>query len=448
MPILCFSTSNSASAKLGSEVIRVINLDIQWRRQLQSYSGSLLAGAATRDITPSFPVFLYGYPFVSRYSTGVHDPLLSSALYLSDGKTEAMFVANDIIWIGKASVRRIRERIASLSAVPARNILISGTHTHSGPMTLDYISNADDPVVPKTDLRYVHDLEEAVVAVAREAISNAGPAEVGLAVADGSGIGTNRHDPQGPADREVPVLMVRSALDSEVIACMLVCSMHPTVLHEDSTLISGDFPAMARQYLQQEVLRRHCPVLHHTGPSGNLSPRHTATSNTFAEAQRLGQVLGRSIAAAIDPIEYSRSLPVQCTQTWVDLPRRSFPSVADAEANRKRAMKFLEDLRLNNASRQEIRTAEVDWFGAEESVTLARAAAEGRLEAALECCLPAEIQIIRIGPWSFVGWQGEIFVEYALAVKARARNTFVISLANGELQGYICTSEAFEQGFY
>ena len=62
--------------------------------------------------------------------------------------------------------------------------------------------------------------------------------------------------------------------------------------------------------------------------------------------------------------------------------------------------------------------------------------------------MPAEIQLIRIGPWSFVAWPGEIFVEFALQVKSRHPNTFIISLANGELQGYLVTKEAVAEAGY
>jgi neutral ceramidase len=44
---------------------------------------------------------------------------------------------------------------------------------------------------------------------------------------------------------------------------------------------------------------------------------------------------------------------------------------------------------------------------------------------------------------------GEFFVEYGLEIKARAPGrTFVISLANGEFQGYIVTPEASGSGGY
>ena len=43
---------------------------------------SLSAGVAVRDISPRQPIFLAGYPHLSRDSTGIHDPLLASALCL------------------------------------------------------------------------------------------------------------------------------------------------------------------------------------------------------------------------------------------------------------------------------------------------------------------------------------------------------------------------------
>lgn len=63
-------------------------------------SSTLVAGAAACDITPEGPQFLFGYPHVERMSTGVHDRLLSSALYLSDGRVALLLVANDVVSLG------------------------------------------------------------------------------------------------------------------------------------------------------------------------------------------------------------------------------------------------------------------------------------------------------------------------------------------------------------
>ena len=409
---------------------------------------TLSAGASAVDITPQDSQFLYGYPHVKRYSTGIHDPLLSSALYLSDGQTRFMFIANDIIFISKQVCQRIRLRIQDKTGIPSENILISATHTHSGPITVDYISNESDAVVPEADITYLEFMENRIVKAALQAVDNAQPAKIGLALADSTGIGTNRHDPSGPADHQVPVMMVKSVADDANIACMLVCSMHPTVLHEDSTQISSDFPGMSRLYLQKHLLGENCPVLHHTGPAGNQSPRHVTSANTFSEAERLGKILGESVIQAISKIDYVSNIFLQKVQREIDLPRKSFPSLETAEREFLKSKKKLDLLRLKKAERQEIRTAECDWFGAEETVTLSRAAANGILDAAYQSCLPAEIAVFKLGPWIFVGWPGELFVEYALAIKNQFSDTFVISLANGELQGYIVTPEAAASGAY
>lgn len=409
----------------------------------------LKSGAAQIDISPKNSQFLFGYPHVKRYSTGIHDKLWSSALYLSDGKTEVMFIANDIIFVSKETSASARKRIEAKTGVPAQNLMITATHTHSGPITLDYLSNQNDPIVPKTDVNYVRFMEDGIVQAAIAAYQNAQPAKIGLVIADDTGVGTNRRNPSGPADHQVPVMLVKNADTDANIACMLVCSMHPTVLHEDSTLVSGDFPGLARLYLQKNVLGENCPVLHQTGPCGNQSPRHVTKANTFEEAERLGHILGRAVEKKITDLKFTREVSLSTAQVFLnDLSRRTFPPVPQAQDKLDKAIKKLETLRKNNAPRQEIRTAECDWFGAEETLTLSQAAQSGLLQETYKKCLPAEIQVFRIGTWNFAGWQGECFIEYALQVKQQSPNTFVISMANGEMQGYIVTKEAFDEGGY
>lgn len=425
-----------------------IRFNWKYGTMVKMNKNKLYAGAAQIDISPKDSQFLCGYPHVKRYSTGIHDKLWSSALYFSDGKTKVMFVANDIIFVSKNSAASIRKRIEEKIGVPAKNIMITATHTHSGPITLDHLCAQNDPIIPKTDIGYVKLMEDGIVDAAIKAFKNAQPAKIGLAIADDSGVGTNRRNPKGPADHNVPVMVVKNEKD-EYIACMLVCSMHPTVLHEDSTLVTGDFPGMSRIYLQENVLGKKCPVLHHTGPAGNQSPRHVTKANNFAEAERLGLILGKAVEKAIAEIKYQDTLSIGIKSKLLkDLPKRKFPSVEQSQKKLDNAINKLETLRKNNAPRQEVRTAECDWFGAEETLTLSKAAESGVLQQAYKLCLPAEIQIIQIGEWNFVGWQGEIFIEHALAVKNKLANTFVISLANGEMQGYIVTKEAFDEGGY
>jgi neutral ceramidase len=406
----------------------------------------LQAGAGMADISPADSQFLFGYPHVERYSIGIHDPLLSCALYLSDGQTSILFVSNDIIFLPKPLAGRARARIETLTGVPAGSILLSASHTHSGPITVNHASNEGDPTVPKADPHYLEQLQSGIVAAAVAARRAARSAEVGLVVADGSGIGTNRRDVTGPSDPQVPVLLIRAG--GAIVACMLIYSMHPTVLHEDSRLVSADFPGYTRRYLQAEVFGRDCPVLYHTGPAGNQSVRHIARENTFAEAERLGAMLGERIARVAGRARFVAAASLAARHIDVDLPRRTMPSGAEAECQVAGAAARLAQLRQAGAPRAAVRRAEVDWFGAEETLALASAADEGRLAEYYGACLPAEVQVLQIGSWRFVGWPGEVFTEYALQVKSHARDTYLISLANGELQGYIATESAAQLGGY
>ena len=411
-------------------------------------NAELEIGAAAIDVTPRRPLFLYGYPHAPRISTGVYDPLFSSAMYFAAGNTAVLFIANDVVLIPREMVRRVRERLSAVILIPPSQILISATHTHSGPATCLYLADEVDTAIPPLDAGYLEELEAGMIAAGLAAYAARESAEVGVLVVSVEGLGTHRHDSAGPCESRVPVLVARSMKTTQPLGIMLVCAMHPTVLHEDSTFVSGDFPGLARRYLQQKVIDKSCPVLHHTGPCGNLSPRHVLNGNTFGEAERLGCLLAGAVAGAIATMVFERPLNIRAGFAEIDLPRRQFPEVANALLRVDAAREQLATLAQRQTLRAEVRTAECDLFGAEATLTLARARDAGRLQAAVDACLPAEIQIIGIGKWRWIAWPGELFVEFGLDITDHHPDAFVISLANGDLQGYLTTQQAVTENWY
>ncbi|NQT60228.1 MAG: neutral/alkaline non-lysosomal ceramidase N-terminal domain-containing protein [Bacteroidetes bacterium] len=407
------------------------------------------AGASEIVVTPETSQFLFGYPHVERYSTGVYDELYSAALYLDDGNTQIMFISNDLIFVDKQMSAEIRNEISQKTGIPKRNIMVTATHTHSGPIMTNYASSLNDPIVPKADVDYLAFSKEKIISVAVSAYNNADEAVLGMTKADSTGIGTNRRDPAGPSDHEVPVLAVMDKDRSKYIACMMVGTMHPTVLHEDSTLLSGDFPGLAKQYLKKNVMGEDCVMLYHSGPCGNQSPRHVVTATTFAEAERLGAILGKAVEKAAASVVFPENPTFAAENLFVpDLERKTFPTAEEAEKKLNKLLVKMDQMVEANAPHPEIRTLECDIFGAEETVTLSELSENGELDKYYDLSLPAEIQLLVVGPWKFIGWSGEIFVEYGLAIKKQFENTFVITMANGEFQGYIVTPEAAEEGGY
>jgi neutral ceramidase len=389
-------------------------------------------------------MFLLGYPHVARISTGIHDPIFASALCMQNESEGILFVAVDVLMLSSGTVDQCRARISQATGIPPQNILISATHTHSAPVAVELLAFRDDPVVPPIDPGYLDVVCQGIVDAATEAHARAVYARAAVTTASAVGVGGNRHSVHGPSDPEVGVLYLQARQTGEPIALGIVYSMHPTVLHEDSTWVSSDFPGYAREYVA-----RHLPgvtVLYHTGPSGNQSPRHYVTGQTFGEAERLGHQLGAAVLDAIRRLQkadWREQLTLAAARSFVELPVRHLPSVVQAEAMLQEAVLEYDRLKSLRAPRAAVRTAECAVFGAEEQVTLARAQQRGEIDALRERYRAIEVQVLRAGEAFFVGWPGECFVEYGLELKRQTpRHTFVISLANGELQGYIVTPEA------
>jgi hypothetical protein len=163
-------------------------------------------------------------------------------------------------------------------------------------------------------------------------------------------------------------------------------------------------------------------------------------------------MLGKRIADRVKKqhsVDYRNDLRLSLRKSCIMLPEKIFMSRSEAEKREKMAAENLAGLRKNRAPASEIRTAEVDCFGAQENLQLSAMAADGRLNSLYSDVLPAEIDIISIDDYRYVYLPGELFVEYALMIKAKTRpKTFVVSMANGVLYGYIVTSEAEQEGGY
>ena len=89
------------------------------------------AGASISDITP----FL-GPPIVGGYKSPpasyIHDPLSVRTLALDDGNQELIFVIVDNVSIKQEVFDAAKQIVYNDLKIPAKNILMAATHTHSG----------------------------------------------------------------------------------------------------------------------------------------------------------------------------------------------------------------------------------------------------------------------------------------------------------------------------
>jgi len=412
---------------------------------------TLRAGAAVADISPAGSVALFGYPHVTRISTGIHDPLLASALFLDNGSQSAVLISLDLLLLDPPTARLVRREVSQRVGVAEAFVFISCTHTHSGPVTARLLAWQEDPTIPSPDAGYLDWVRQRAVEAAAQAAAGASDAEIAWSTADARGVGGNRLTPEGVTDPEAGILAVRKAGNGPLVAMAVVYGMHPTVLHEDSTLVSSDFPHYTRLHLREQF-GPSLTVLYHTGPSGNQSPRFFVSGQSFKEAERLGRKLGSAIAGSVEKLgqaDFHRECPLRGALQSVDLPRRSLPPVAEAERLLDRYRAEYLRLQSEQAEPPKVRTAECSVFGAEGTLALARLHEQGEIQRALDAYQPIEVQTLRIGDTYLAGLPGECFVEYALQIKRRRPGRVcVVSLVNGELQGYVVTAEAAAHGGY
>ncbi len=90
----------------------------------------LRAGATTSNITPELGGEVVG-GFAPFPATHIHDELHARCLVLDDGKTKLALVVCDLLGLHRSVSVKAREFIEKETGIPAANVLISGTHTHS-----------------------------------------------------------------------------------------------------------------------------------------------------------------------------------------------------------------------------------------------------------------------------------------------------------------------------
>jgi len=96
-------------------------------------AGGLSLGTAAVKITPPIGIPLAGY-YSPRGSEGVLDDLYTKVVVLDDGQTQVAMVVCDLITVPRHTVLEARKLIEQQTKIPGSRVMISATHTHTGPV--------------------------------------------------------------------------------------------------------------------------------------------------------------------------------------------------------------------------------------------------------------------------------------------------------------------------
>jgi len=419
--------------------------------QTPAEAAELTAGIAVIDITPPVGYRMSGY-FRERLSTGTANPLHAKALVLRQGPQNAALVFCDIIGLTPDVSSRARWLAAEKTGIPAENILIAATHSHTGPLyfgalrkhlhDLAIAKHGSDPQ-EKTD--YPSELIYKLVDVITEADKAAKPILLEAGVAEQQGLsfnrrfhmknGTVRFNPgirnpdivrvAGPIDPQVGIVFFRESEDAPPAAALVNFALHLDTV--GGTMYAADYPF----YLEQSLREKHGPgfvLFFGTGPCGDIN-HIDVTKKERLKTNYIGKTLAQTVNTQAPKLKAlaKPALAVRSEIVRVPLQKYGPQKIAWARQSMKkvgtRELSFLEQVEAYKILAIEMRRS--DTIG-------------------------LEVQVFRLSPEvAVVGLPGEVFVDLGLAIKKASPfpTTLVIELSQ-DAPGYIPTKKAFAEGSY
>ncbi len=411
----------------------------------------LRAGAAAVKITPPKGAPLAGY-YYNRAAEGVHDDLYAKALVLEQGGTQVAFVVCDLISLSRPIVEQARRLITDSSRVRGKNVMMSATHSHTGPVlrggsTRNAAQGGEEDVAVKYAEELPWLIAESVKLAAKRLTNAVVSAAIGYEehlsfnrrffMRDGTvawnpgKANTNIVRAAGPIDPDVGVLLVQTPDAKGAIVTYVNFAMHPDTV--GGLQISADYPStlsrLLGEYKGGEML-----TIFANGACGNVNHvdvKWQDPQKGHQEATRIGTILAANVLQA-----YKKAQPVSgLLHARSEIVKLPLPMISEAEVEEaRRVAKIPADTKTPQPQFLE----RVKAYKVLDVMSRDREPHE------------VEVQVIALGDEvAWVSLPGEIFVELGLAIKKASpfRYTFIAELANGSV-GYIPNREAYAQGAY
>lgn len=408
----------------------------------------LRVGVATVSITPPNGTPLSGY-YRKRLSEGVLDEIYAKAIVFEQGGMKAALVVCDILTLPRHTILTARQLIAAQTGIPAANIMISATHSHTSPVvsgenTRDALDGGDTEPA-KT---YTANLPKLIAQSVSEANRKLAPMRLSATMAQEAGASFNRRfwmrdgtvswnppkldpniiKPAGPIDPEVGFVYF------ETQQAQPIASFVNFALHLDTTggqKISSDYPGHLARLLA-ETKGKDFQTIFATGACGNINHRDINWKDNqkgVSEAFRIATTLVGAINRSWGSLKPLTPASIQVRSEIVKLPAAPITEADIAKAKEVYA-------RINDP--KTTFPEQVNAFKVLDILNL-----KGQP-------LEVEVQVIAVGnELAFVSLPGEVFVELGQSIKKASpfAYTMIVELANGSI-GYIPNRSAYPEGNY
>lgn len=386
------------------------------------------AGAAQVDITPAAGIPLTGFIAREGPSTGIHDRIFARALALEIESQRVILIACDLLALDAPYVAAARAAIHDATGILEDHILISCTHTHSGPATIPLRDCGE------VDAAYLTHLKSRLVTAAQETLTGLRRARVGSGCGQVKKGTLNRRQPGTPVDSDLSLVAIQD-LAGQTLAVLANFTCHPVCLDHTNRLVSADYPGVWSRIIQEKT---QAIGLFTNGAAGDINPEKMGR---FEYAEELGSALAAETLRLLEHIEFHEPRSLAVANEWLNLPLNPHPT-AEALSKEIASRRLLLSAAKDAGDDQlcKIHTALLGWA----ATTLA-----DMNNQQAPASMPAEIQVIHLGEIVLVGIPGEIFSELGKQIKNLdpSRQVMVLGYTNNDI-GYIPTHQAYETGGY
>jgi len=283
-------------------VIAVLCLFVPWTTAAGAQT-LYSVGVAKIDITPSYPVRLWGYAARKTESDGIEQHIWAKALAVGDRDQLALLVTVDSGAVQAELIDQLSARLQKSAGVPRERLVVCSSHTHCAPGLSSSVANMFGKPLPADQMaridRYTGELLDDLEKVCLAAIADRKPSH--LAWAQGSAaFAANRRTKGGPVEHVMPMLSV-TAPDGTLRAVVVDYACHGTTLDSAFNKICGDWIGYAQQYIEQRHPGAVAMVMLGCAGDANPSPRGTL---------QLAQAHGREIAGEVDRLLQKPAVPL------------------------------------------------------------------------------------------------------------------------------------------
>ncbi|HEX6478783.1 MAG TPA: neutral/alkaline non-lysosomal ceramidase N-terminal domain-containing protein [Ktedonobacteraceae bacterium] len=273
------------------------------------------AGFAKVSLTPPLGIELGGYGvYLQRRASVVHDELFVRALLLEDDSGKRVILLTlDLLGLEAEMTRKIVHRTAEALALSEDHVLVSCTHTHSGPATVSLLGWGN------RDPSYTATIPDRCVEASLAAVAALCPVRIGMAHGKVRAIGMNRVRRYGPLDPSLHVVRF-DTVQGEPLGVLFSHGCHPVTIDRRTVAgnaISADWPGYVAHRLSEEG---YGETLFRLGACGDIDPVVAWHHFGFEGMELSAEVVTQSLLALLGSITTTPELRLQVAQHNVPLP--------------------------------------------------------------------------------------------------------------------------------